>query len=81
MSAMATLHLRDVPADLDAVLRRDAADRGISKNRLAIDLLRRAVGLDQIARAALVAEIRRDRRRVDVDVAGLIRGERPDDGR
>lgn len=76
---MATLHLRNVPDDLDAVLTRDAADRGLSKNRLAVELLRRGVGLDRSPRADVVAEILRDRRRIDVDLAAIVRGERPDD--
>jgi plasmid stability protein len=76
---MATLHLRNVPEDLDALLTQDAAARGQSKNRRAVELLRRALGADQVERAALIAEIRRDRRRVDADIASLIRGERPHD--
>jgi plasmid stability protein len=76
---MATLHLRNVPEDLDALLTQDAAARGQSKNRRAVELLRRALGADQVERAALIAEIRRDRRRVDADIASLIRGERPRD--
>jgi plasmid stability protein len=79
MAAMATLHLRNVPDDLDALLTQDAAARGQSKNRRAVELLRRALGVDQVERARLVAEIRRDRRRVDVDIAAVVRGERPDD--
>jgi plasmid stability protein len=75
---MATLHLRNVPDDLDATLTRDAAERSISKNRRAIELLRRGLGLDQVERAAVVEEIRRDRVRVDVDLATLVRDERPD---
>jgi plasmid stability protein len=76
---MATLHLRNVPDDLDALLTQDAAARGQSKNRRVVELLRRALGVDQVERARLVAEIRRDRRRVDVDIAAVVRGERPDD--
>jgi plasmid stability protein len=76
---MATLHLRNVPEQLDALLAQDAAQHGQSKNRRAVELLRRALGVDQVERAALVAEIRRDRRPVEADIAALIRSERPDD--
>jgi hypothetical protein len=75
--AMATLHLRNVPAELDAALTADAKSRGVSKNRRAIEALRRGLGLDQVERGRLVDEIRRDRRPVDLDVARLIRDERP----
>jgi plasmid stability protein len=74
---MATLHLRNVPAELDEALTVDARERGMSKNRRAIEVLRRGLGLDQVERARLVDEIRRDRRSVDLDIAGLIRDERP----
>jgi plasmid stability protein len=76
---MATLHLRNVPADVDAALTADAGARGVSKNRRAIDALRRGLGLDQVERSALVEDIRRDRPRVRVDVATVIRDERPGD--
>ncbi len=75
---VATLHLRNVPAELDAALAADAEAHGMSKNRRAIEVLRRGLGLDQIERSRLVEEIRRHRRPVDVDVAQLIRAERPD---
>jgi hypothetical protein len=75
---MATLHLRNVPAELDAALAADAEARGISKNRRAIEALRRGIGLDQVERSRLVEEIRRDRRPVDLDIAQLIRADRPD---
>lgn len=75
---MATLHLRNVPAEVDAALTAEAAARRISKNRRAIEALRRGLGLDQVERSQLVDEIRRDRRRVDMDVGALIRDERPD---
>lgn len=77
---MATLHLRDVPADLDAALTADARIRGMSKNRRAIAALRRGLSLDQVERSRLIEQIRRERRPVDVDVAELIRGERPAGG-
>lgn len=77
---MATLHLRNVPADLDAALTAEAKRQGVSKNRRAIDALRRGLGLDQVERSRLVQEIRRSRQEVDVDVAALIRGDRPDGG-
>lgn len=75
---MSTLHLRDVPEDLDALLTAEAKAAGTSKNRRAIEALRRGLGLDQVERAELVASIRRDRRPVDADVAALIRQGRPD---
>jgi hypothetical protein len=76
---MATLHLRNVPADIDAALTADAGARGMSKNRRAIEALRRGLGLDQVERSQLVEEIRRDRPRVRVDIATVIRAERPGD--
>lgn len=74
---MATLHLRNVPHEVDAALSADAGARGISKNRRAIEALRRGLGLDQVERSRLVDEIRRDRVPVEVDIANLIRDERP----
>lgn len=74
---MATLHLRNVPPDLDAALTAAANAEGTSKNRRAIEALRRGLGLDQLERSALIDEIRRDRRPVDADVAELIREDRP----
>ena len=76
---MATLHLRNVPADVDAALTADAGARGVSKNRRAIEALRRGLGLDQVERSQLVEEIRRDRPLVRVDIATVIRDERPGD--
>ncbi len=78
---MATLHLRNVPADLDAALTADAKTKGVSKNRRAIEALRRGLGLDQLERSRLVEEIRAGRRSVRADVARLIREERPGPGR
>lgn len=75
---MATLHLRNVPPDLDAALAAAASADGTSKNRRAIQALRRGLGLDQAERIELVERIRRDRRPVDADVAELIREGRPD---
>lgn len=77
---MATLHLRNVPAEVDAALTADASARGVSKNRRAIEALRRGLGLDQVERSRLVDEIRQGRRPVDVDLAELIRGDRPAGG-
>ncbi len=74
---MATLHLRNVPPEVDAALTAEAGARGISKNRRAIEALRRGLGMDQVERSRLVDEIRRDRAPVEVDVASLIRDERP----
>jgi hypothetical protein len=76
---VATLHLRNVPAELDAALTADAGALGVSKNRRAIEALRRGLGLDQAERSRLVAEIRRERPAVDADVAAAIRDERPAD--
>ena len=74
---MATLHLRNVPSDVDAALVAAARARGVSKNRRAIEALRRGLGLDQVERSRLVDEIRHGRRPIDVDVAQLIREDRP----
>jgi plasmid stability protein len=74
---MATLHLRNVPEELDAALTADAKSRGMSKNRRAIEALRRGLGLDHVERARLVNEIRRERRSVELDVPRVIREERP----
>lgn len=78
---MATLHLRNVPPELDTALTAEAAAQGISKNRRAIEALRRGLGLDQVERGALVETIRRERRSVGLDVAELIRSGRPADER
>lgn len=74
---MATLHLRNVPPDVDATLAADARARGMSKNRRAIEALRRGLGLDQVERSQLIEQIRQGRRTVDVEVAELIREDRP----
>jgi plasmid stability protein len=74
---VATLHLRNVPPEVDAALATAASSRGVSKNRHAIDALRRGLGLDQLERSRLIDEIRHGRRPVDVDVAELIREDRP----
>lgn len=74
---MATLHLRNVPPEVDAALAADAMAHGVSKNRRAIEALRRGLGLDQVERSQLVAEIRQRRRSVQADIAALIRDERP----
>lgn len=75
---MATLHLRNVPPELDAALAAEAEAQGVSKNRRAIEALRRGLGMDQVERATLVETIRRDRRPARVDVAELIRTSRAD---
>ena len=77
MQVVATLHLRNVPPEVDAALAADASARGVSKNRRAIEALRRGLGLDQVERSRLIGEIRQRRIDVDVDVAELIRGDRP----
>lgn len=74
---MAVLHLRNVPPELDAALTAEAKARGISKNRRAIEALRRGLGMDHAERIKLVEEIRAHRPRIDVDVAAIIRAERP----
>ena len=74
---MATLHLRNVPPEVDAALAAAASAQGVSKNRRAIEALRRGLGLDQVERSQLIDSIRRARQTVDVDVAELIREERP----
>jgi hypothetical protein len=74
---VATLHLRNVPPEVDAVLSADARARGVSKNRRAIEALRRGLGLDQVERSRLVDEIHQRRVAVAVDVAELIRADRP----
>jgi len=76
---MATLHLRNVPPELDAALAAAASADGISKNKRAIEALRRGLGLDQADRIELVERIRRNRRPLDIDVAELIREGRPDE--
>jgi plasmid stability protein len=74
---VATLHLRNVPAELDAALAAAASARGVSKNRRAIEALRRGLSLDQVERSRLIDEIRHGRRAVDIDIAALIREDRP----
>ena len=74
---VATLHLRNVPSELDAALTAAAGASGMSKNRRAIEALRRGLGMDQLERSDLVERVRRGRRPVDVDVAELIREGRP----
>ena len=75
---VATLHLRNVPPEVDAALADAARARGMSKNRRAIEALRRGLGLDQLERSKLIEEIQGRRATVDVDVAKLIRQDRPD---
>jgi hypothetical protein len=76
---MTTLYLRNVPADVDAALAAAAIADGTSKNRRAIEALRRGLGLDQAERIELVERIRRNRRPIDVDVTELIREGRRDE--
>lgn len=77
MRVVATLHLRNVPPEVDAALAADARARGVSKNRRAIEALRRGLGLDQVERSRLIDEIHQRRVDVNVDVAELIRADRP----
>ena len=56
---VATLHLRNVPADVNATLAADASARGVSKNHRVIEALRRGLGLDQLERSDLIDQIRR----------------------
>jgi plasmid stability protein len=74
---VATLHLRNVPDDVDAALTAAASAGGVSKNRRAIEALRRGLGLDQLERSQLIEQIRQQRRPVDLDVGELIREDRP----
>ena len=76
---MATLYLRNVPDALDDALTVAAQAEGMSKNRRAIEALRRGLGMDQVERSELVEQVRRGRRSVDVEVAALIREGRPAD--
>jgi plasmid stability protein len=79
---MATLHIRDVPAEMYAALRRLAAERGSSMNAEAIRLLGRALRTDTTAVRALLDQIashRPVRRRRVPPPAALIRRDR--DGR
>lgn len=78
---MPTLYIRNVPAELDAALDAAARASGVSKNRRAIEALRRGLAIDQLDRAELVEQIRRNRRPIDVDVAELIRKDRPEQDR
>jgi plasmid stability protein len=77
---MATLHLRNVPDDVDAALTAAASADGVSKNRRAVEALRRGLGLDQMERSELIAQIRQQRRAIDIDVAAMIREDRPGNG-
>jgi plasmid stability protein len=79
---MATLHVRDVPAEMYAALRRLAAERGSSINTEAIRLLGRALRTDTPAIQALLDQIGSRRpvpRRTVPAPAALIRRDR--DGR
>lgn len=80
-SATPTLHLRNVPSDLDSALTEESRALGISKNRRAIEALRRGLGLDQMERSQLVGSIRQGRQPVSVDVAQLIVENRAERGR
>ncbi|MGH9295194.1 MAG: hypothetical protein ACRD0B_07670 [Acidimicrobiales bacterium] len=70
---MVTLYLRNVPAEVDEALDAAARASGVSKNRRAVEALRRGLALDQLDRAELVEQIRQNRHRVDVEVSELIR--------
>jgi hypothetical protein len=74
------LYLRNVPPELDAALEAAARASGVSKNRRAVEAIRRGLGMDQLERSRLVDEIRQARRPVDLGIADLIREGRPDDG-
>jgi hypothetical protein len=74
---VAVLHLRNVPPEIDAALTSEAKARGISKNKRAIEALRRGLGMDHAERIRLIEEIRAHRPKLDVDVAELIRSGRP----
>ena len=82
MTAMATLHVRDVPDDTYEALRRLAAERRSSMNAEAIRLLRRALRTDTAGVRALLDQIEARRvvpRRRAPAAATLIRRDR--DGR
>ncbi len=55
------------------MLSAQANARGTSKNRRAIEALRRGLGLDQVERSRLINEILEHRSPVDEDLAELIR--------
>ena len=74
------MYLRNVPPELDAALEAAARASGVSKNRRAVEAIRRGLGMDQLERLRLVDEIRQARRPVDLGIADLIREGRPDDG-
>lgn len=77
---MATLHLRNVPPEVDRALADAARLDGTSKNREAIAAIRRGLGLDQFDRAATIRDIKARRPSVrGVDIAELIRDDRPAD--
>jgi plasmid stability protein len=79
---MATLHVRDVPAETYEALRRLAVERGSSMNAEAIRLLGRALRTDTAAVQALLDQIESHRpvaRRKVPAPAALIRRDR--DGR
>ena len=82
IEVMATLHVRDVPAETYEALRRLAAERGSSMNTEAIRLLGRALRTDTAAVQALLDQIESRRpvpRRKVPAPAVLIRRDR--DGR
>jgi Arc/MetJ family transcription regulator len=64
---------------VDDALTAAARAQGVSKNRRAVEALRRGLGMDQVERSELVELVRRERRSVDLDVAELIREGRPGD--
>jgi hypothetical protein len=72
---MATLRLRNVPVDEDSALTADAGASGVSDDRRAIEALRHGLEPDQVQRSQLVEEVRRDRPRVRLDIATVIRDE------
>lgn len=76
---MATLHVRGLPDDTYAALRRLAVERGSSINAEAIRLLRRALGVDRAGVRALLDQIESRRpvpRRRTPAPAALIRRDR-----
>ena len=48
---MAYLTVRNIPADLARAIEREKRRRGVSLNQTAIDLLRRALGLEEAERS------------------------------
>lgn len=78
---MATLHLRNVPDEVDRALTEAATVNRISKNDEAIAAIRRGLGLDPFDRPTTIREIKARRALLhELDAAELVRGDRPESG-